>query len=174
MIKKLYALTKIEMGIFDLNLSNDFLDELESQIKNSQNTHGNGKIPFIQSFMTDYNIVNNPSFCKLKNHILNPINSNNENILDFGEVKIRDMWGIIMNKGEYIKPHSHLPSFLSFILYIKCSQNSSKVIFETMPKFKVKPKVGRLLIFPSYIKHSVEKSKSNSERISIAGNIIGE
>ena len=36
----------------------------------------------------------------------------------------------------------------------------------------IKPEVGKLMVFPSWLKHGTKKTQENSPRISISGDII--
>jgi uncharacterized protein (TIGR02466 family) len=87
--------------------------------------------------------------------------------------------------GDYNAPHYHALSALSGVLYIQCDGGSNiEFTQDTLKnhypfwtnselfadKFQLYPKQGRLIIFPSWIKHSVLPNESNEERISIAFN----
>ena len=83
---------------------------------------------------------------------------------------------------------------MSGVLWVKAPKNSGNIIFESpymwsgdteinsyTEDFKklnkqyqihyFEPEEGSLLIFPSYIRHSVSENKSNEDRISVAFNL---
>tara|TARA_Y100000996_G_C22322991_1_gene561168 strand:+ start:70 stop:720 length:651 start_codon:yes stop_codon:yes gene_type:complete len=92
-----------------------------------------------------------------------------------------DCWGALYRKGDYIKTHSHWPCSLSWIYYIKVTENTSPLIFvnKIVPELDknsngehiIQPESGDLIIFPSILNHRVPAEKSDDERIMAAGNI---
>jgi len=87
------------------------------------------------------------------------------------EYKLNSLWGMIYHKGEHANPHDHLPSYFSFVYFVKVDETSSPLIFEASNTY-IKPEVGKIVMFPSHLRHYVPEQISNSERITIAGNII--
>lgn len=98
-------------------------------------------------------------------------------------------WVNINQKGDFNIPHFHPASTLSAVLYIKVDDLTGNIRFTSnslmehypINPFKselfqlytdVKPKNGTLVVFPSWLKHSVLQSTSDSTRISIAINTI--
>lgn len=108
--------------------------------------------------------------------------------------KITDYWLNINQKNDYNRPHIHPLSTLSGIVYIECNENSGDTMFHRNPaenyyylelthadaedttnpygySHVYYPCIKyRVVIFPSYILHSVEGNKSDEDRISIAFN----
>jgi uncharacterized protein (TIGR02466 family) len=95
-----------------------------------------------------------------------------------------------MFPGEYDTPHHHLDSDLLGIYYVKTPDNCGDIQFldsrgaisirwqDKLVKddgefrsarafVKIKPESGTLLLFPSYLIHSVEPNRSNDVRLSI-------
>jgi len=87
------------------------------------------------------------------------------------EYKLNSLWGMIYKKGEHTKPHDHLPSYFSFVYFVKVDETSSPLIFEASSTY-IKPEPGKIVLFPSHLKHYVPEQTSDCERITIAGNII--
>jgi len=81
-----------------------------------------------------------------------------------------DMWGAIYGKGDWADAHSHQPSQISFCYYLKTSNNSSPLVFPTCD-FRIGAEAGYVLIFPSWLQHSVPPQQIDEERIVISGNI---
>jgi len=106
------------------------------------------------------------------------------------KVKITVMWSIINKKGSFNIQHNHPNAYLSAAYYVKVPKNSGNIKFfdpkeqKTIryPKVKnytdisaviteVTPKEGDLLIFPSYLYHSVGENLSEDDRIIISFNV---
>ena len=107
--------------------------------------------------------------------------------------KLGSMWANINYSGGYNKPHIHPNSLFSGVYYIKAQPNCGKITFNdprpgvqlNMPTKKggkppshlwrevnIEPKVGRIIMFPSWLWHSVEPNESNDIRISVSFNFI--
>jgi uncharacterized protein (TIGR02466 family) len=99
---------------------------------------------------------------------------------------INILWMNVNKKNDSNTPHYHPNSAFSGVLYIQCDSSSNiefthDTLMEHYPfktnsqifakKFQLFPRVGRLIVFPSWIKHSVLPNESNNERISIAFNV---
>ena len=87
------------------------------------------------------------------------------------DMEVYDCWGAVYREGEYTKEHDHWPCLWSFVFYVDSCENCSPLVFPTGNNHKVLPKTGNLILFPSWILHSVPPQKCNHERIMIAGNI---
>lgn len=106
------------------------------------------------------------------------------------DLQICDYWWNINNKGDYNAPHHHRDSVLSGVYYIDIpDENMGNIHFEreddaeyflpkVMPKRNhitasratYKPMSGGILIFPSWVTHSVDGNKSDEPRISMSFN----
>ena len=90
-----------------------------------------------------------------------------------------ECWGAVYRKGEYTKKHNHWGSLWSWCYYLEVPPDASPFRFEDIIEqgkeegapFDVYPKEDDILMFPSWLQHSVPKMESNSERIMVAGNI---
>ena len=109
------------------------------------------------------------------------------------EPKLGNMWANINPPGGYNRPHIHANSLFSGVYYIKAPANSGKLVCNdprpgvqtVMPTRKkgqppkhlwrevhLEPKVNRIIMFPSWLWHSVEPNESNDIRISVSFNFI--
>tara|TARA_Y100001972_G_scaffold16693_1_gene18204 strand:+ start:1899 stop:2480 length:582 start_codon:yes stop_codon:yes gene_type:complete len=105
------------------------------------------------------------------------------------ELKLKNFWYNINNYGDYNKLHNHRGSVLSGVFYIDVpDENMGKINFErsddiayylpplenynnvTSERASYEPETGKLLIFPSWTKHSVDGSRSKHSRISMSFN----
>ena len=105
-------------------------------------------------------------------------------------ININNMWSIINTGGAANLRHQHGNSTISGAYYVRAPKNSGDIVFYdprpapvyTYPKAKnpnllnaqvngISPKEGALVLFPSYLDHSVNENLSDKERIVISFNI---
>lgn len=106
------------------------------------------------------------------------------------KVKINNMWAIINVGGSANLRHQHGNSTISGAYYVRAPKNCGDIIFydpRPAPVYShpnavspnslnaqvngITPKEGALVLFPSYLDHSVNENLSNDERIVISFNI---
>ena len=106
-------------------------------------------------------------------------------------VKISNMWAIINTGGSANSRHQHGNSTISGAYYVRAPKNCGDIVFydpRPAPVFcypeakgsnllnahinSITPEEGALILFPSYLDHSVNENLSNDERIVISFNII--
>ena len=106
------------------------------------------------------------------------------------KIRISNMWAIINTGGSANLRHQHGNSTISGAYYVKAPENSGDIVFYdprpapvySYPKALnpnilnaqvngISPKEGALVLFPSYLDHSVNENMSNNERIVISFNI---
>jgi len=113
--------------------------------------------------------------------------------IGISNLKVGNFWININGKYDYNIAHDHQKSILSGVFYVDVPENNMGDIhfhrddnaefFITSSVEKnsnsfnenivsISPKTNQLLLFPSWIKHSVGRNESNSERISIAFNLV--
>ena len=99
---------------------------------------------------------------------------------------VRESWMTLTRKTEYALVHSHGYSDISGVYYFQTNQNDGDLIFHTPvlelessyvfhklhETIKYKPQVGKIILFPGWLKHGTETNMTDSERISISFNII--
>ena len=93
--------------------------------------------------------------------------------------RISKWWVQKYNKGDWHILHTHgtIKNSLSFVLYLDCTENSSEIWFfgpghptiEYDP-IKFKPEKGLLIVFPSYLPHTVLPNE-DYKRFILSGNI---
>ena len=105
-------------------------------------------------------------------------------------IKISSMWAIINTGGSTNSKHQHSNSTISAAYYVRAPENCGDIVFydpRPAPVFyyptavssnllnaqvnSITPKEGALILFPSYVEHSVNENLSNEERIVISFNI---
>ncbi|MDX2315255.1 MAG: TIGR02466 family protein [Gammaproteobacteria bacterium] len=103
---------------------------------------------------------------------------------------MREIWANANGKHAYNNIHNHPNSLLSGVYYVKAEDDYGDLLFfdprkqasVTQPDFSertqinssihsISPEVGTLIIFPSWLEHSVNQNLSDSDRISRSFNI---
>ena len=126
---------------------------------------------------------------KIKTNINTAINDMGWD-LQTQEVKISNMWAIINTKGSLNQKHHHSNSDLSAAYYVSAEENCGDIIFYDPRPAKVyrhpiaknpnilnatinsiSPEPGMLILFPSYLEHSVNPNLSDHKRIVISFNL---
>ena len=105
--------------------------------------------------------------------------------------EITGCWANVLAKGATTKVHSHPNNFLSGVYYVRTQSGADTINFhdpriqtgiirppvveltaENTDQVVVSVKNGTLLIFPSYLQHSVDTNMNEKERVSISFNIM--
>jgi len=106
------------------------------------------------------------------------------------KVGVTEIWAIINKKNSFNQIHNHPNTYLSAAYYVKAPENCGDIQFyepNEVKKFRhpvieknnefnssgfsIKAEEGNLLIFPSYLYHSVGKNLSSEDRVIISFNI---
>jgi uncharacterized protein (TIGR02466 family) len=133
------------------------------------------------------------SFIPLKKLLQDNITPIQEEIFKRYSIELANMWFNSQELGMWNKLHSHGVFGLSGVYYLKVPEGSGKIVFErnlleknvidnvwglcdssfepSVTTVEVQPKEGDLIIFPSWIGHWVDRSKSIDTRISVAFNL---
>ncbi len=118
---------------------------------------------------------NHTQVIKFKGWILNEVKTHFPNFSMLNEknseIRINNFWGNIYNKGDYAKSHNHLPCYVSFAYFLKTKWYHSSLVFSDKGE-KVRPQDGRIVIFPSFLRHHVEKHRFADQRITLSGNVV--
>ena len=105
--------------------------------------------------------------------------------------EITGCWATVLGKGAIHKAHSHPNNFLSGVYYVRTHPGADTINFhdprnqamvirppvveltaENTDQIVVRVTNGTLLMFPSYLEHSVDANVSDDQRISISFNIM--
>ncbi|MGH7949292.1 MAG: 2OG-Fe(II) oxygenase family protein [Candidatus Binataceae bacterium] len=105
--------------------------------------------------------------------------------------EITGCWATVLAKGAMHKSHSHPNNFLSGVYYVRTHPGADTINFhdprsqtrvirppvieltaENTDQVVVSVANGTLLMFPSYLEHSVDTNMSEEERISISFNVM--
>ena len=84
-------------------------------------------------------------------------------------------WFNVAGKGEItgLHDHAHL-STLSGVLYLQAEEGSGDLYFrkEGIKDLNLRPEVGKMVIFPPFLRHGVHSNNSSRDRISFAFNLF--
>ncbi len=111
--------------------------------------------------------------------------------IDDDAFEITGCWANVNAPGAGHRMHSHPNNFLSGVYYVKAQAGADTVIFhdpraqtgimrppvteltaDNTDQVVVKVSNGTLLVFPSWLQHSVDANRSDAERISVSFNIM--
>ena len=163
--------TRHEIFVFDNYHRHDLLlKSLGSVFENYPDCQG--RQTNVKATMTEWNLnLNNREFIEWKNTVIAIVSELN---LFYGRsFRYDSVWANIYRKGDYTVVHDHEPLKYSFVYFLKSKSNFSPLIFENSglrKKKSVKPIEGRLVIFPSFVKHWVPRHNHDETRITLSGN----
>ena len=166
----------------------------ETEIKNLEYLrvkHDNGYIS------SNYQLLNIAEFINIKKIIMDNVKTYVFDILrvrNSYQLYMSTSWANKHDTNDYSQEHSHNNSIISGIYYISVEDTSGNLVFanpnanfglslelnlQDYNQFNsneaiVVPKNGDLFLFPSSLKHKVEKNKSPNQRYSIAFNIMAK
>ena len=149
-------------------------------------------------FQSEHNLNKKKEFIDTSKSIENFVSKNIANIFSSKKINLIKMWFVITKQSGIINKHSHFDSDLSGVLYLKVNNNSSNSRLEIFnpfeeidiytfnlslnkvekntfvgDKYLFSPKNNDLIIFNSYLEHSVQNKDSNiSDRISLPFDLI--
>ena len=84
---------------------------------------------------------------------------------------LKNSWGIIEGMGEHTKRHHHEPYYLSGVLYL--NNHSQKLYFPDLQQ-EVTPKMGRFVVFSSFLEHYTKRNLQPEEKYAISFNFQSE
>ncbi len=95
-----------------------------------------------------------------------------------------EAWAVVLRKGGHQLPHYHPNGWLSGVFYVavptvRAQSGALRIGLppptgETMPwdEQNVMPEPGKLVLFPSMLRHATDDNKTNAHRISIAFDVV--
>ena len=128
--------------------------------------------------------------------LISCVNNGAKSILRFWRIgndafEVTGCWATVLAKGAAHKAHSHPNNFLSGAYYVRTHPGADTINFhdprnqtrvirppvveltaENTDQVVVRVTNGTLLIFPSYLEHSVDATLCEEERISVSFNIM--
>jgi uncharacterized protein (TIGR02466 family) len=111
--------------------------------------------------------------------------------IGYDALEVTGCWATVLAQGAAHRMHSHPNNFLSGAYYVRTHPGADSINFhdpraqtaiirppvveltaENTDQVVVRVKNGTLLLFPSYLEHSVDANASGEERISLSFNIM--
>jgi uncharacterized protein (TIGR02466 family) len=138
------------------------------------------------------NLLDQPAFASLQQHILTEAAAFAEVYgLDFASYppRITECWVNVYGQGDSQEAHNHANSVISGIYYVAAPEGCGELLFhapmsDTMleppttgpnnvntPLVALQPQAGEMVLFRSWLRHSVKPTRGKEERISIAFNL---
>lgn len=158
----------------DLGVSLDTRKRIEKEIlalKDSQNKETN-----VKADMSTWALMDEIDIFEIQEKIspvidevswnMPPISALKDGVVSYTHVV--DCWSAVYRKGDYTQSHDHGGNVGSFVYYLK-AENTSPLVFDEAG-IVVNPTTDSLVVFPSYLKHSVPKLLEDDLRIVISGN----
>ena len=179
---EVYGLFPTPMGVFNLDRDLTF-NEKELVLNLPVKLNTSNKIS------NDFYVLNNKEMLNLKHFININLNEYFQSVYqptNNVSLRITQSWCNFSNYGESHHTHSHSNSLISGVFYIQCNENdlinfyrhSSNILLinaKHSNKFNSSTwsfpvKTGTLLLFPSELKHGVDKIMGDKTRISLSFN----
>jgi len=160
----------------------NFLMELSKRTEGERRSNRNG-------WQSDTFLWREEIFKPLLDQILDStqVIAKNLSNKELPQMVVRAMWGNINPKGGFNFTHVHPSGWLSGVYYIQLPENNNEIVFQDPRSsrmmdfqrsslikdeyFSHYPKVGELLLFPSWLPHFVTPNTSEQNRISISFNV---
>lgn len=151
-------------------------------------------IPYSANSYTNYNAYTQAldmEECKeLKSFIEECGKSANKLIGIDGGIMFTGSWFSITRQFGVHPEHNHIPATWSGVYYVQANENDSPITFldsnknsnwpwmqtnqansYNTPSYSIKPKTGRLILFPSWLMHRVDQQMADQERVTISFNL---
>lgn len=146
------------------------------------------------SFYNHESLLENNQFKDLISYLNITISKHlcNKEHKDQIKLKWMDCWFNIYSKNQNVEEHFHPNSVISGVYYLKCPKNCGDIIFLDQlysfknycknlsslktfiypQKFRLSPKNGMLILFPSWLNHKTDPNLSDEDRIVFSFNIV--
>lgn len=145
------------------------IENLKTEIKNNISKK-NSFESNVRGHKTEWEFFNNHSFLnKFINVLIKKHSLTHEHIfLHFNnKYKIKEAWGNMLLKGNYVNPHFHNGYHLIFYL----TEGSDLILPEL--NLRITPKPGDYYLFPPQVLHYVEEQQGDDARFNLVVNLEG-
>lgn len=179
---QIVSLFPTALGMF--NLGRDLTEEEKAVLLNQETGPNMGNRTSIERF-----VLRNPALVDLKNFIQNSIDEYFNNVIapsKDASLYITQSWLNYTDKNQWHHSHEHPNSILSGVFYVQ-STDKDKIYFENnkytqieFPTEKynsfnsktwwIEATQGRLVIFPSSLRHNVSQVETDTTRVSLSFN----
>ena len=152
--------------IKDLTLNNDYIDNVKNK---SLKKYDFNKNNFFEGNDVNFSFETNN---QIQSFLLEIIKQSK-----LKEYRIKNTWVQKYDNNDFHDCHIHNPNEFSFILYVDCTDNSTETMFYnvgypyfSINNYKIKPKIGRCVVFHGAIPHTALPNKDD-KRLIVSGNI---
>lgn len=168
---------------------NQQLDDIQSEISNKLDNididykQDWGKTHQLSSLSDD--IISRHNMTNLQRFINAELRKYSQDMQYQGTKEYKmESWVSVFNENDYGHQHDHGNADISGVYYYQTSTQDGDIVFHNpSPQvhmstcfksntWKHTPKVGKLLLFPGYLQHSIARNESSTTRISISFNIF--
>ncbi len=153
----------------------------------------------VEVYQSEHNLHQNPEFQEISNKLEKFINSKLQKFINFNKLTVDKLWFVITKNSGIIKKHSHFNSDFSGAFYLNVEEDienrNGLKLYNSLENLEIfsyslngnqfnievtnekilllKPKKNDLIIFNSYLEHSVDNENSKiNERISLPFDLI--
>ena len=148
------------------------------------NAHSLTDVTFSNNFLDDWNLTAFQD--ELHNHVIAYMQQIGTPYDKIKKYRILNSWMTQTLKGEYAPAHTHGGADLSGVYYYKTTGDDGDLYFnspntlqehaycfEHLPAwYSSKPEVGKIVLFPGWIRHGTKTNTTRHERISLSFNIV--
>ena len=176
----------------ELSVDNDVLAQKALTLRNNNSALNTSWFCDTYNTIGEYDITKDLAFSNLIDQCQSHVKIfSKEYGIDAAIIKNKEGWMNVAAFNEYQEFHIHPNNHFSLAYYVNVPENSGDIIFRspesstdmfmlpsgkesfaTMKTIRIKPVVGKLIIFRSNLLHMVEKNKSHNPRISISMNMV--
>lgn len=183
-------MTEVECIAFD-TIQSDMLEWIYDY--KSKNESNGVSLSNCGGWQSRANFYRDPTFKPFLEYIMTHIENGVKNYIN-SKIKLNNMWVNVNRKNDYNVSHTHGGVDLSGVFWVKTPNGCGNLVFESpntfveykiftnskeeitknfncFPLYSIVPKEGIIIIFPAHLSHRVQKSSSDSDRISIAFNL---
>lgn len=163
-------------------LSGAWEDKARARSKKDYEAHG-------YSSFANHNLVRDLRFAMLHNIAIEGVRSYLEGSSEPIPFSITNSWVSIYSNGNWVPEHTHPLSHLSLVYYASAPKDCGEIVFKNpaAPMFsglyggscnlfaqiyRIEPKEGMLIVFPSFIPHGTRPNKSTRERVIFSANVV--
>ena len=142
--------------------SNYFINEIDKGVNENNNKNFQTNVT---GYMTSYHYFNdNQNFLKT----IFPFFDYLDSLKTVKPYELDSSWGIKESFSHFTKEHTHLPNYISGIIYL--NNHSQTLIFPEIKK-ELKPKKNSFVIFSSFLKHKAIRNISKTNKYALSFNL---
>ena len=163
-------------------LSGAWEDKARARSKGDYDAHGD-------SSFANHNLVRNPRFTMLHSVATDGVKEYLAGGAEEIPFTITNSWVSIYASGHWVPEHTHPLSHLSLVYYAAAPKRCGDIVFKNpaAPMFsglyggacnlftqiyRIEPKEGMLIVFPSFIPHGTRPNESAQDRVIFSANVV--